>query len=160
MKRLWPLAVLMLLALPLRAQEEEESAPAAEVQEPAGQEDAAPAEEAEPAPVAEPNSSGSDPSQEEGASKDRPKEEPLVSVKVVPAAGEEGDEESVAPAPPKKKIESTVLVGRTPKKGKPAKAKKAAVPVAATAKAPVIPPAPPPPPPPAVPLTPITPRNP
>lgn len=179
-KRLWPLPVLLLLALPLRAQEGGEAAPSSDsapvpdsaVQEPAGQADGAENADAPPpdaGPVAEPNSSESQPPQDsaEGAPV---KEEPLISVKVVASPAEEGDEESVAPAAPKKKVVPTATLMKAPKKGKPSavkgsklsKGKKGekAVPAAVKTKAPAVAAEPPPPPVPAVPLTPITPRNP
>ncbi|MDD5303221.1 MAG: hypothetical protein PHS14_08945 [Elusimicrobia bacterium] len=190
MKRLWPLPVLLLLALPLLAQEGDEaasssasdSAPAQDsaIQEPAGQAEApanADAPTSEDAPVAEPNAAENQPSQdgsEGGGSGDKAvKEEPLVSVKVVPSPNEEGDEESVAPAAPRKKVVPTATLIKAPRKGKPSAVKGAklpkgkkgakaeqASPAAEKAKAPAVPAEPPPPPVPAVPLTPITPRNP
>ena len=168
-KRFWSLSIILLLALPLRAQEGgdadiPEGAPA----EASPQEgDVSPPGDA---PVAEPNSSESQPSEDDGGdTKERPsKEEPLVSVKVVTPLAEEGDEEDVSPAAPTKKVESTTLLGRTAKKGKSAKAPKGAkgkkgekgAPAVVKTKAPTVAPEPPPPPVPAVPLTPITPRNP
>lgn len=191
-KRLWPLPVLLLLALPLRAQEgdpappgtaaepaagEDSQAapePAAQEEKPAEQEDKpAPADNA---PAVETNTSGDQAPQDNAASgdeADKPagkprKEESMISVKVVNGDGEAGDEESVAPAAPKKKVVPTATLKKVQKKGKPAKAAKPAKdakgkkPVAdvVKTKAPAVAPEPPSPPVPAVPLTPITPRNP
>lgn len=168
-KRLWPLPVLLFLALALRAAEGDEPAP-----QDAPQEDSPASDNG---PLAQPNFSESRPSQE--SAEDAPAtEEPFISVKVVPSPAEEGDEQSVAPAAPKKKVVPTATLMKAPKKGtqrpsaakggKHAKGKKAkksekvkkAAPAVVKTEAPVVAPAPPPPPVPAVPLTPITPRNP
>ncbi len=181
MKRLWPLPVLLLLALPLLAQEGEE-APAgdAPTQDAAPQEDKpAPAGEtpdADKQPAAEPNSNDNQPAQEGGEgegteekSNQKPiKEEPLISVKVSPPVAEEGDEESVAPPVIKTKVVATATLIKANKKGKPSKSAKGvklakgktAVNDVVKTKAPAVAAEPPPPPVPAVPLTPITPRNP
>lgn len=161
MKRLWPLLVLMLLALPLCAQEGDEAAapPETATEPPPVEEPAAPVEEA---PVAAPSASEDQPTTDDAV--EAPvKEVPLISVKVVPSSDEEGDEDSVEPAVETKKVGSTVLVPRTTKKSKSIKAAKGkfvSPPLAVKVTAPALPAQPPPPPVPAVPLTPITPRNP
>ena len=175
MKRLWPVPVLLLLALSLRAQERgaPPSDSPADITSP---DDKSPGGEGD-APVTEPSSDtpaepASPPEGDGGDGADaaeKPiKEEPVVSVKMVSPAVEEGDEDSIAPGTETKKVVPTATLSK-PKKGKPAKGSKAskgakgkAVAMSAPikAKAPAIPAEAPPPPPPAVPLTPITPRNP
>ena len=148
MKRLWPLPVLLLLALPLLAQEDDE-APAgdAPTQDAAPQEDKpAPAEnegvangetpDADKQPAAEPNSSDNQPAPEgaEGESTgeksaekstEKPaKEESLISVKVSPPPVEEGDEEDITPPVAKTKVVATATLIKAPKKGKPSKSAK------------------------------------
>ena len=175
MKRLWPLSIVLLLALPLAAQQGDEAAPAA---------DAAPAEDApadgpaaqEPPPAAEAQpsepadeSAKPDPAEntDAGDGAAPSKEEPLVSVKLVAPPSEESDEESVAPLAAKVKVVPTATLMKPAKKGKKAakgskiaKAKKSLTPPVVVAAKPVVAPEPPPPAIPAVPLTPITPRNP
>lgn len=192
MKRLWPLPVLLLLALPMRAQEgeeepaadqatSEEAAPAEQPLAPpegegASQDSAPPDEPQADAPPAEANAAeGSQP--QDGAAGDEaepaekaPKEEPLISVKMASPDGSEMEEESVAPAIPKKKVVPTATLMKAPKKGRPAASKnakdrKASKPLKTSTptmkkKAQGPAPEPPPPPVPAVPLTPIPPRNP
>lgn len=160
MKRLWPVLVVLALAVGARAQV---VAPASSDSPPdiQGSEDKAPATDGEPiseAPAAE--GDGAEP-------EEKPKNEPpIISVKPANAGGD--DEESVAPAAAPRKVESAVIAkpAKKAKGGKPAKGAKTAKGKAATAsapakaKGPALPPEAPPPPPPAVPLTPITPRNP
>lgn len=173
MKRLWPVPVfLLLLAAPLRAQEDDE----ADV--PAQEETLAPpeGESAEHGDGEEPQPQGgaaanADPSEgEDGEPAEMPvkeKEEPLISVKAASSEPEEYDEaESVEVAAPKKKVVPTATI-KAPVKGKPAATAPRGRPVGKMApppvkkKAPVVAAAAPPrPTAPAVPLTPITPRNP
>lgn len=149
---------------------EDEAAPDGE----AAPEGASPA--SDDAPISEPGSSEEQPSQggaspNEGADGGEPaektaKEEPLISVKAVASAGEEDDEESVAPAVSEKKVTPTATIMKAPKKGKAATNKTKIAkgnqdaPAVVKTKAPVIVAEAPPPPVPAVPLTPISPRNP
>lgn len=161
MKRFLLLPAVLLLALSVRAQEGEEAPPEPEPQQETPQEAAAPSEGE---PVGEPV---------EDAEADEPaeKEEPLISVKVEGASGnQERDEDSVEVAEPKKRaVPSATVMKRDKKSKRPSASDKAAkskavktAPVVAKGKSPVtsVPTAPAAPPPPAVPLTPITPRNP
>lgn len=166
MNRLWPLPILLLLALPLAAQEGDEAAPAADAAPAdAGAEPAEPAVAPEPPPVDEAQPSEN---ADAGDGAAPSKEEPVVSVKLTAPSGDENDGESVAPLVEKTKVVPTATLIKPMKKGKKsagkgskiAKAKKSLTPAVVVAAKPVIAPEPPPPPVPAVPLTPITPRNP
>jgi len=179
-KRLWPLPVFLLLALPLRAQEGDAppDGEAAVEGEAAAASDDAPAD----APLAEPGGPEGQPSQggaapndaegEEPAEKPA-KEAPMISVKLAgPSVTEMDDveeEEDLAPKASQPKVQPTATIMKAPKKGKPAtknakpakgKGKQAPPPVLVKTRAPVVSAEPDAPPPPAVPLTPITPRNP
>ncbi len=184
MKRLWPLTVLLLLALPSFAQEGDEAAPTDDA--PQEEKLAPPQGEGAPSEEPAPDSSEASPSTEapadEGA-KPEPettdeapsKEEPIISVKAVSAPAEEGDENDVAPMVEKKKVVPTATIMKAPKKGAHGTVKKSSKgktiakgksgdksSSVVKTKAPVVAAdaAPPPPLIPAVPLTPITPRNP
>ena len=184
MKRLWPLPVLLLLALPLRAQVDVDAASPEELAPPEGQsDDAAPADNG--GPVSEPETSEEPPSEDEaespapseddakGADDASVNEAPVINVKVespsITPSEDEEEEESLAPAPTPKKIVPTATLIKRPKSvrskpspSKSAKGKATRKPAAVVVKtkAPVVAAEPAPPPVPAVPLTPIPPRNP
>jgi len=164
MKRLLLFPGLLLLALTLRAQDSEE--PSAPVEEPAVEEPSGDIQH----PQAEAQTAGAAPSPEssEGEETQEPeiKEEPMISIKVVGASEpKQGDEESIEPALPAKKVvpTATIMPIKKGRKTSPAKAAKSnavkTAPVVAKVKTPPVT-APVAPLVPAVPLTPITPRNP
>lgn len=160
MKRFLLLPAVLLLALSVRAQEGEEAPSEGEpVSEPAG--DVQP-----PQGGAAGNAAGGGTDEPVEAEEPAEKEEPLISVKIDGASGnQERDEDSIEVAEPKKRAVPSATVMKPAKKVKKSPASDKAVksaPVVTKGKSPVttVPSAPAAPPPPAVPLTPITPRNP
>lgn len=184
MKRLWPLPVLfLLLAAPVRAQEDGEAGSAPQEETLAPPEGEVEPEEPQPQGGAEANAEpGAEAGAEDGAKPDaeeaeappvKEKEEPLISVEAASSEPEEYDEEEGVEIPaPKKKVVPTATLKKAPPKGKPAAkavkavkakpAEKMAPPPVPMKKKPAVAVAAEPPRPlaPAVPLTPITPRNP